>query len=47
MILKCKCDNKFQDKEYGEKMRVFNPLMKKTPTSAQEYRCTVCTAVRQ
>jgi hypothetical protein len=35
MIKKCFCDNKFQDKKYGKKMRVFNKTMK-------GHRCTNC-----
>jgi len=46
MILKCICENEFQDERYGVKMRVMNPTRKKTPTSPQEYRCTVCGKIR-
>ena len=37
MILKCTCLSKFQDKEYGRKMRMCN----NTETDCK-YRCTVC-----
>jgi hypothetical protein len=34
-IKKCTCDNEYQDKKYGYKMRVHNPTLK-------GWRCTVC-----
>jgi len=35
MIMKCDCENKFQDETYGKGMRVFTVGMKKNS-------CTVC-----
>lgn len=35
-VLKCKCKHEFQDKEYGEGMRLHNE------NSKFEYVCTVC-----
>jgi hypothetical protein len=42
-ILVCNCDNKFQDKKYGKKRRVMNPL---GPGKINEFRCTVCGKTR-
>lgn len=36
--------SKFQDKEYGKNMRVFNKM--KTEKATGAYRCTVCGAIR-
>jgi hypothetical protein len=41
MIKRCVCQHRFQDKRYGDKMRVKNPVAKKQGFP-QEYRCTVC-----
>ena len=48
-ILPCTCNNEFQDKTYGTKLRLHNRCGsagaaqgKKTGSSANEYRCTVC-----
>ena len=38
MILKCTCENEYQDKKYGLKLRVFNELKLGTGKA----RCTVC-----
>lgn len=38
MIKKCDCKHEFQDKEYGEGMRVHNECTSKEG----KYRCTVC-----
>ena len=38
MILKCTCNNEYQDSRYGLKMRVFNPLKK----GLGKVRCTIC-----
>lgn len=46
-IAKCNCASDYQDKRYGQGMRVHNPMRKKTPIAPQEYRCTVCGATRQ
>lgn len=35
MISKCKCKHQYQDKQYGEGMRVFNQGQK-------EAKCTAC-----
>ncbi len=43
MIKKCTCANEYQDRRYGPKMRVFNPV--KDPSGNQDStkgRCTVC-----
>jgi hypothetical protein len=40
-ILKCSCNNEFQDKEYGKGMRVFNSGGNINST-VKTYRCTVC-----
>ncbi len=37
IILKCGCKHDFQDKTYGNGMRVANQLLKK-----EYFRCTVC-----
>jgi len=37
----CSCDHKGQDKLHGEKIRVYNECISKTP-SKKRYRCTVC-----
>lgn len=39
-IMKCVCDNEFQDKQYGFKNRVCNPSGKKDLMGV--FRCTVC-----
>lgn len=41
MIKTCECDNRFMDKKYGKKRRVFNPTMKNRSGSGA-YRCAVC-----
>jgi hypothetical protein len=40
MIIKCKCENEFQDARYGKTQRVHNATMKDSA-----YRCTVCTTI--
>lgn len=40
-ILRCTCENKFQDKTYGKKMRVHN-RMKDDSAGRPQFRCTVC-----
>ena len=37
MLKKCSCKHEFQDKQYGDSVRVYNPC--KNDTHA---RCTVC-----
>lgn len=37
MQLKCTCSNEYQDKKYGQGMRVVTPCQKE-----HTYRCTVC-----
>ena len=39
-ILKCTCKHEYQDKHYGEKMRVHNEITNKT--NVHNWRCTVC-----
>lgn len=36
-IKKCNCEHKYQDKKYGKRMRVMNPLI-----DNKGFRCTVC-----
>ena len=36
-VTKCNCDHKFQDKKYGQKMRVHNYGEK-----SKVWKCTVC-----
>lgn len=45
MIKSCNCKHKFQDKEYGQGNRVFNPK-EKIKDKTQEYRCTVCQSIK-
>jgi hypothetical protein len=40
-VLKCTCENEWQDKEYGSKQRVHN-LCGMEKTSMSSYCCTVC-----
>jgi len=44
-IFRCKCKNEGQDRLHGKGMRVFSP-MKKVEKQAQQYRCSVCLAVK-
>lgn len=46
MILKCKCKNEYQEKKYGNSLRVHNPC-KKEPNKPQYWRCTVCLNVKE
>lgn len=39
-IIKCSCNHEFQDKEYGEKMRVHN--LRDQKSHKGEAVCTVC-----
>ncbi len=41
MIIKCTCENKYQDKKYGKGKRVHNPLQ-----GGKTNRCTVCKVER-
>ena len=41
MVLKCKCKHEYQDKKYGNGMRVHNRTRKQSENS-YAYRCTVC-----
>ncbi len=36
-IMRCTCEHKFQDKQYGKNKRVFNEK-----AEHGKYRCTVC-----
>ena len=45
VIKRCSCKHEWQDKRYGAGKRLMNALKK--GTGPQEYRCTVCTNVRQ
>ena len=40
MIVKCTCINSYQDKKYGNKMRIANATQK-----TDTYRCTVCDSI--
>jgi len=42
MIVKCKCDNEYQDKAYGKKNRIHNATGK-----TLDVRCTVCGAINK
>jgi len=37
IILRCDCESEYQDNEYGEYLRVHNPLLRHN-----EYKCTAC-----
>lgn len=41
-IAPCKCVSEQQDKLYGKRMRVWNPIGK--GNQSEEFRCTVCGA---
>ena len=43
-IKKCTCIHKFQDKVYGEGMRVHTPI--NSDSNTYHYRCTVCKTER-
>lgn len=45
-ILQCKCEHPYQDKRYGEGMRVFNyaPAKGQKPN---RYRCSICGQERE
>lgn len=47
MILKCSCKHTFQDNRYGAGMRVHNALVAPKNNAPQQYRCSVCLAVRE
>lgn len=38
-LVKCSCENKFQDEKYGSKIRVANETTKK---EGGRWRCSVC-----
>ena len=40
MIKKCECKHSYQDKKYGEQMRIHNRA--KGPNNTILWRCTVC-----
>ena len=40
MIIKCNCEHKFQDKEYGKGKRLATPTSKSKTEII--WRCTVC-----
>ena len=46
MILRCNCRHKFQDREYGNGLRVHNPCKGKDGALGH-WRCTVCGNARQ
>jgi hypothetical protein len=45
-VLRCTCNNEYQDKKYGNKMRVHNPFKAKSGQSIM-YRCTICNHERE
>lgn len=45
-ILKCTCEHEYQDKKYGDKMRVMN-MRGGNKLAQPTYRCTVCKKERQ
>lgn len=45
-ISKCNCINDYQDKKYGDKMRVMNRTAKVAPSKHTYYRCTICLALK-
>ena len=46
MIARCTCRNEYQDKRYGEGMRVVNPVGKTVKSGrVMEGRCTSCKAI--
>ena len=45
-ILKCKCKHDFQDKQYGEGMRVHNQCTKKPTAAKPGVKCTVCGSIK-
>ena len=40
--IKCSCSHTFQDKVYGQGVRVHNAMKKVQGATEQPYRCTVC-----
>lgn len=42
MIRKCDCKNEFQDKRYGQGMRVMNECGSEGSKTGKKVRCTVC-----
>jgi hypothetical protein len=42
--VKCNCANQYQDKKYGQGIRVAN-LTQKVVASKPVYRCTVCSTL--
>lgn len=45
-IMLCKCESKFQDREYGPHKRVFNYAPGNGKDEKNRYRCTVCGDMR-
>ena len=41
-IVKCNCENSYQDEKYGKRMRVMNETRKGEKNGESVYRCTVC-----
>jgi hypothetical protein len=46
-IMLCKCDHKFQNREYGPQKRVFNQAKGKGQTEKNRFRCSVCEQLRE
>jgi len=46
MIKYCSCKNEYQDKIYGESLRVHNECITKSKTQGKSWRCTVCGVVK-
>lgn len=45
-VLKCSCENKFQDKEYGKGYRVHNYMGNSKSQQYKLVKCTVCGTVK-
>ncbi len=46
-ILRCDCQNTFQDDIHGRGMRVCNHSKKESSQNVNKYRCTVCGKIHQ
>lgn len=42
MILHCRCESVYQDREYGPGMRVHNQTKQQGPADQRRWRCAVC-----
>ena len=46
VVKKCSCNYEYQDKRYGQGMRVHTPCKPATPNGPPRWRCTVCGTMR-